>query len=133
MRQLQSFAIRHVINYEKMKHILFSLLFLLTVSSASAQQGQPETTLFAQCKLDLNNQTELAKLEVEMKNNPYIKNVRLDYNTQRVFVLTKGIDQLTEDQFTSWFNSHSSLVRFVQIGTFGVDTIKPFPFEGCEN
>ena len=133
MRQLQSFAIRHVINYEKMKRFLFSLLILLTVSNASAQQGQPETTLFAQCKLDLNNQTELAQLEVEMKNNPYIKNVRLDYNTQRVFVLTKGIDQLTEDQFTSWFNSHSSFVRCVQIGTFGVDTIKPFPFEGCDN
>ena len=133
MRQLQSIAIRHVINYEKMKRILFSLLFLLTVSNASAQQVQPETTLFAQCMIDLTNQTELAQLEVEMKNNPYVKNVRLDYNTKRVFVLTKGIDQLNEGQFISWFNSHSALVRCVQIGTFGVDTVKPFPFEGCEN
>jgi hypothetical protein len=133
MRQLQSIAIRHVINYEKMKRILFSLLFLLTVSNVSAQQVQPEATLFAQCMIDLNNQTELAELEVEMKNNPYIKNVRLDYNTKRVFVLTKGIDQLNEGQFISWFNSHSALVRCVQIGTFGVDTVKPFPFEGCEN
>ena len=133
MRQLHSVAIRHVINYEKMKRILFSLLILLTVSNASAQQGQPETTLFAQCMLDLNNQTELTQLEVEMKNNPYVKIVRLDYNTHRVFVLTKGIDQLNEDQFISWFNAHSSLVRCVQIGTFGVDTVKPFPFEGCEN
>lgn len=116
-----------------MKYIIFSLLFLLSVSNSSAQQVQQEVTLFAQCKLDLNNQTELAQLELEMKNNPYVKNVRLDYNTQRVFVLTKGIDQLNEDQFTSWFNSFSSLVRCVQIGTFGVDTIKPFPFEGCEN
>lgn len=115
-----------------MKQFLFSLLFFLALSQVNAQQVQQEVTLFAQCMIDLNNQNELTDLEAEMKNNPYIKIVRLDYNTKRVFVLTKGIDELTEDQFSSWFNAYSSIVRCIQIGTFGVDTIKPFPFEGCE-
>lgn len=116
-----------------MKHFLLSLLLTLIVAPTHAQQVQQEVTLFAQCMLDVNNQTELAQLEAEMRNNPYIKVVRLDYNTKRVFVLTKGIDELSEDQFSSWFSSYSAFVRCVQIGTFGIDTIKPFPFEGCEN
>ena len=115
-----------------MKHVLFSFLFFWAGFSAFAQQNQQEVNLFAQCMIDLNDQNELSQLETEMRNNPYIKIVRLDYNTQRVFILTKGIDQLTEDQFTSWFNSYSNLVRCIQIGTFGVDAVKPFPFEGCE-
>lgn len=115
-----------------MKHVLLSFLFFWAGLSAFAQQNQQEVTLFAQCMLDLNDQNELSELEGEMRNNPYIKIVRLDYNTQRVFILTKGIDQLTEDQFVSWFNSYSTLARCVQIGTFGVDAVKPFPFEGCE-
>jgi hypothetical protein len=40
---------------------------------------------------------------------------------------------LTEEQFTSWFNEFSGEVRCIQIGLHGVDVVKPYPFEGCEN
>jgi hypothetical protein len=67
-----------------------------------------------------------------LRSNPYIKIVRLDYTTQRSFILTKNLDELSEANFISWFNQYSDKVRCIQIGRQGVDTVKPFPFEGCE-
>jgi hypothetical protein len=71
-------------------------------------------------------------LETEMRSNPYIKIVRLDYNTQRSFILTKNLDELSTENFISWFNEYSDKVRCIQIGRQGIDAVKPFPFEGCE-
>jgi hypothetical protein len=81
--------------------------------------------------IEIATAEEMKTLELEMKSNPYIKVVRLDYNTQRAFILTKGIDQLSEDQFTSWFSNYANKVRCIQIGRHGIDQVKPYPFEGC--
>jgi hypothetical protein len=62
-----------------------------------------------------------------------LKVVRLDSHTKRAFILTNSIEGLTEEQFTSWFNEFSGEVRCIQIGLHGVDVVKPYPFEGCEN
>jgi hypothetical protein len=116
-----------------MKSILLSFLFLVFGFSLKSQTlATSEVTLFGQCMIELEDQNEATTLETEMRNNPNIKIVRLDYNSQRAFILTKDIDQLTEEQFTSWFMEYDSKVRCIQVGRYGIDAIKPFPFEGCE-
>lgn len=115
-----------------MKKVFFVLLVVFTSINAFSQASANEVTLFGQCMIDIESQEDMRALETEMRTNPYLKVVRLDYNSQRAFVLTKGIDALTEENFSSWFNQYSDKVRCIQIGVHGVDVVKPYPFEGCE-
>jgi hypothetical protein len=116
-----------------MNNLLFVLPLLFASFNGVSQTPQNETTLFAQCMIDIENESEIRALEIEIRNNPYVKIVRVDFYSKRVFLLTKGIEQLTEQNFTSWFSQYSNKVRCVQIGVHGVDIVKPYPFEGCEN
>ena len=115
---------------KNMKNIVLIGLFFIGLR-VSAQTNESQVNLFGQCMIEIATAQEMKTLEVEMKSNPYIKVVRIDYNTQRAFILTKGIDQLTEDQFTSWFSNYANKVRCIQIGRHGIDQVKPYPFEGC--
>ena len=113
-----------------MKNIVLLGLILIGLR-VSAQTKESQVSIFGQCMIEIATAEEMRKLETEMKSNPYIKIVRLDYNTQRAFVITKGIDQLSEDQFASWFSNYANKLRCIQIGRHGIDQIKPYPFEGC--
>lgn len=115
---------------KNMKNIVLIGLFFIGLR-VSAQTNVSQVNLFGQCMIEIATAEEMKTLELEMKSNPYIKVVRLDYNTQRAFILTKGIDQLSEDQFTSWFSNYANKVRCIQIGRHGIDQVKPYPFEGC--
>ena len=115
-----------------MKNILFGVFMLFGSLSVYSQTAVEETTMFAQSMIEIGNSEEMRALETEMRSNPYIKMVRLDYNTQRSFILTKNLDELSEDNFISWFKQYSDKVRCIQIGRHGIDAVKPFPFEGCE-
>jgi hypothetical protein len=115
-----------------MKKIILGLMLLLGLTAFSQSNSANPVALFGQCMIEMNTAEEMRALETEMRANPYIKVVRLDYNTQRAFILTQNIDQLTEEQFTSWFNAYADQVRCIQIGRHGVDVVKPYPFEGCE-
>jgi hypothetical protein len=115
-----------------MKKVFFILLVVFGSMNAFSQGNVSEVTLFGQCMIEIENPEEMRALEVEMRTNPYLKVVRLDYTSQRAFILTKGIDALTEENFISWFNQYSDKVRCVQIGVHGIDIVKPYPFEGCE-
>jgi hypothetical protein len=112
-----------------MKHIL--LVCLLSFAGGLYSQDNSETTLFAQCMLAIDSEQEMKELELSMRQHPNLKVVRLDYNTRRVFVLTRGLDQLNEAEFKSWFESYSEKVWCVQIGRHGVDEVHAYPFEGC--
>lgn len=114
-----------------MRILIITLLFFISFHGSS-QTGSDEVILFAQCMIDIDDAEEIKLLESEMKNNPYIKIIRLDIYTKRAFLLTKDLDELTEQEFASWFNSYSEKVRCTQIGRHGVDMVKPYPFEGCE-
>jgi hypothetical protein len=116
-----------------MKTLLFFFALCFSASSLHAQNlATEEVTLFGQCMIELQDQNEMLALEAEMRLNPNVKIVRLDYFSQRAFILTKDIDQLTDEQFMSWFNASSDKVRCIQIGRYGIDAIKPFPFENCD-
>lgn len=113
-----------------MKYI-FLLCLVFIGLRVSAQTGETQVNLFGQCMIEVSTADEMKTLESEMKTNPYIKIIRLDYNTQRAFIVTKGIDELTEDQFKSWFFNYAQNVRCIQIGRHGLDEVKLYPFEGC--
>lgn len=116
-----------------MNKILFGLLLILSSLNVSGQTVNNEINLFAQCMIDIDNVADMSALEADMRANPYIKVVRLDVISKRAFILTKNIDALSEENFISWFNEYSEKVHCIQIGRHGVDVVKPFPFEGCEN
>lgn len=67
-----------------------------------------------------------------MRDHPNVQIIRLDFNTQRAFVLTKDTDQLTEEEFRSWFGDFSASVKCMQIGVYGIDEIDQYPFENCD-
>lgn len=122
------------LNAMKMKGILTTAIVCLLALSSWAQTStvtNNEVTYFGQCMVEVQNDTEMRALEAEMRTNPYIKMCRLDYNTQRAFILTKSTETLTEEQFTSWFIGYSDKVRCVQVGVHGVDQMKPYPFVDC--
>lgn len=114
-----------------MKKILTIAILLIATGFGYSQQSN--AVYFGQCMIDIESTEEMRQLETSMRQNPYVKVVRLDVPTKRAFILTNTMDGLTEEQFVSWFNEYSDNVRCIQIGLHGVDMVKPFPFEGCEN
>lgn len=115
--------------------ILFSLLILFASHSAFGQQqnSQTDVRLFAQCLFSISTQAELDALTYDLyATNPNIEMVRLDLNTQRALIITANIEELSEQDFVSWFGEHSSSVSCVQIGVYGVDTMNPYPFTNCQ-
>lgn len=108
---------------------LITLLALFIMPVLYAQQ---ETVLFAQCVFEIGDETELRTVESEIRNHPNIEIVRLDYPSQRAFLLTKNLEELSEDEFKSWFGEFSESVRCMQIGVYGVDEIDQYPFENCD-
>lgn len=115
-----------------MKKILFFFAFLFGVSLGYTQTSS-HPTLFAQCKIDIENEQEMRDLQTQMRQNPEAKIVRLDWNTQRAFILTQGIDTLSDAEFKNWFGIYSNKVHCIQIGVHGVDPINPYPFQNCQD
>jgi hypothetical protein len=111
--------------------LIFFLLLGATHLKAQSQPIQP-ITFFGQCMIEISTAEEMAQLQATMKENPYIKIVRLDYNTQRAFVLTQNLESLTEDNLVSWFNEYADKVRCVQVGLYGIDAMDPYPFKNCQ-
>lgn len=117
----------------KMRTILFALCFIVINSAISYSQEETNTVLFAQCHFSITNATDMLILEENIKALPNSTLVRLDFNSQRAFILTKGIDSLTAMEFSSWFENYSETVSCVQIGIKGIDEIAKYPFENCNN
>ena len=114
-----------------MKYIL---LILFTFSlSVSFSQSQNNSVLFAQCYFDIQNEQELLDLEANLRLHPNTNIVRLDFISQRAFILTQGINSLTQDEFKVWFEDFSSSVNCIQIGVYGVDSIDRYPFTNCQD
>lgn len=112
-----------------MKYLLTVLVFAISFLMYAQQE---ETTFFAQCIFRIDDEDQLRSLETELRDHPSVRIVRLDFNTQRAFILTKDTEQLSEDDFRSWFGSYSSSVNCIQIGVYGVEEINQYPFENCE-
>ena len=108
--------------------ILFSLFFTVIFS-----QNQNNSVLFAQCYFDIPNEQTMLDLEKDLRLHPNTNIVRLDYISQRAFIITQGVNSLTNEEFKSWFVSFSNTINCIQIGVYGVDKIDPYPFTNCQD
>lgn len=106
------------------------VLFIFFGFKAKCQETS--TTLFAQCLFEIENVAELESLQNDIREIPVTTIVRLDHHSQRAFILTTGIESLSEAELRSWFGQFASSVRCIQIGVKGVDEIKNYPFADCE-
>ena len=109
---------------------IFSLIFVFSLSMTFAQSN---SVLFAQCYFDIPNNVSMLEIEADLKLHPNINVVRLDFDSQRAFILTQGIESLTEEEFKAWFEIFSSTVSCIQIGVYGIDKIEPYPFMNCKD
>ena len=109
------------------------MITLLTVGSAGAQAQTSETILFAQGLFSIAEKSEMEALEAELREHPNVKIVRLDWETQRLFLLTKELNTLTVEELTSWFGQYAETVQCIQIGVYNVDPIEKYPFTNCQN
>jgi hypothetical protein len=113
--------------------LLLSITFMFVMGAAISQSEQTTTTvLFAQCMFSITDQAEMDALQEEMNTNPYVEMVRLDYLTQRALILTHNLENLSDEEFTSWFAQFGSTVYCIQIGVRGIDTMNRYPFTTCQ-
>ena len=115
------------------KTVLFVLGFVLINSAFTIAQEESQTVLFAQCHFSIDNQEEMMILQDNIRLNSNIGLVRLDFNTQRAFILTKGLEHLSNDELASWFENFGETLSCIQIGIKGIDQIAKYPFVNCEN
>jgi len=114
-----------------MKSIFIALLFTILSKFSFTQNQVNETHFFGQCLLTINDETLFNQLQEELKKNPYVYLVRLDWNTKRVFILTKDVSVFTENDLKSWFGPYGDALKCIQTGVHGVDVVNQFPFTEC--
>lgn len=112
--------------------IILPFLFILSFTS-SYSQNQTNSVLFAQCYFDIQDEQAMLDLETSLRLHPNTNVVRLDYISQRAFIITQGLNSLSKDEFKTWFENFSSTVNCIQIGVYGVDAIDPYPFTNCQD
>lgn len=113
--------------------VILALSLFLINGNTTFGQNQSQTVLFAQCHFSIPVLEDMLILEEDMRSHPNARLVRLDFNTQRAFILTKGLEDLTKDELASWFVEFNETISCVQIGIKGIDQIDKYPFENCDN
>lgn len=83
--------------------------------------------------VNITDETNFRILEDNIRQNPNVAVVRLDWVTKRAFVLTNNLEQFTEADFTSMFGVASNHISCIQTGVYGVDEIAKYPFVNCPN
>ncbi len=119
-----------------MKNLILGLVFAMGSFFGYTQTTSPQTNtpaFFAQCMVNVNNQNDLTTLENQLRAIPYVKVVRVDIPTHRLFLVTKDLNSFTAAEFASWMGTYSSSFSCLQIGLQGVDPINPYPFTNCSN
>lgn len=124
---------RLLIKTTTMKHLLAIVVFLGFLSGAKAQTNTEHPVYFAQCMINLDDQETFTQLEQSLRDNPYVKIVRLDWISKRAFLLTKDIDAFSKEQFRSWLGAHADAASCIQVGQYTIDPINPYPFTNCDN
>ena len=116
-----------------MKYLLLIVSIIGCITFSNAQSNTEQPKYFAQCMLNIEDETTFHQLEQTLRNNPYVSIARLDWSTKRAFLLTKDLTSLTVEQFESWLGENATTASCIQIGLHGTDQINPFPFTNCEN
>lgn len=115
-----------------MKTTTLILFFAMFLGTGTAQETE-SLKFFGQCMVNITDEQMFRELETELRANPFIEVARLDWNTKRAFILTKNLDAFNDVTFTAWFGGNAMSITCIQTGVYGVDQMKPYPFENCQN
>jgi hypothetical protein len=119
-----------------MKSIIFVFVLLVTSSFSWSQQttitNTNEPRFFVQCLLHIDDQAVFQQLEADLRSHPNAQVVRLDWNTKRLFLLTKDLQSFDEASFLSWLGVYATQTTCIQVGLHGIDPINSYPFTNCE-
>lgn len=113
--------------------ILFLGAFSLTGNTQIISATPANPNFFAQCMIQLDDNSQFAVLENALREIPYVKVARVDATSSRIFVLTKDITTFSESDFLTWLGTYASSSSCIQVGLHGVDQVNPFPFTNCGN
>lgn len=112
--------------------LLFAFGCFSFMGMAQSESNQTNTpAFFAQCLMNVTTESELTALENQLRAIPYVRVVRVDIPTHRLFLITKDLNALTVNDFNSWMGTYSSSYDCLQIGLHGVDPVNPYPFTNC--
>ena len=114
-----------------MKRIIKLIFVFSLVSFCAVSQQSTEKVFFAQGMLQIESKTTMDSLQTVLRNEPFMKVVRLDWYSKRIFILTQGLDSLSLTMFESWFGQYATQLFCIQIGEYGVDAMNPYPFANC--
>lgn len=109
------------------------IVLLLLFSGNSMAQEEAGTRFFAQCMVNMTDQEMFHSVEENIRLNPNVEVVRLDWETKRAFVLTKNLTSFTDADFEAWFGTNTIHISCVQTGIYGVDEMAKYPFTNCSN
>ena len=109
------------------------MCFALKNVQAQFEAKTNETTLFAQGLFTIESKTQMKTIESQIREIPVVSIARLDWNTQRFFILTKDIDHLNESDLRKWFGDIEETLNCIQIGVKGINKIEEYPFTNCQN
>lgn len=118
-----------------MKNLIIIVWLMIGSGFTSfAQEGvQAAPKYFAQCMLSIEDETEFRTLEENLRANPNVSIVRLDWYSKRAFLLTKEINTFSESDFSAWLGEYADDASCIQVGVHGVDQVNPYPFTNCDN
>ena len=116
-----------------MKTTIILVLLLFFSGISNAQTEGEGAKYFAQCMVNIMDEEMFRSVESNIRLNPNVEVVRLDWETKRAFVLTKSLDSFTDADFEAWFGSHTINISCIQTGVYGVDEIARYPFTNCSN
>lgn len=118
-----------------MRNLILIVLMIIGANlTTEAQEVVPvQPKYFAQCMLSIEDETEFRTLEQNLRANPNVSIVRLDWYSKRAFLLTKEMTTFSQSDFTAWLGEYADDASCIQVGVHGVDQVNPYPFTNCDN
>lgn len=118
-----------------MRNLILIVLMIIGANlTTEAQEIVPvQPKYFAQCMLSIEDETAFRTLEENLRANPNVSIVRLDWYSKRAFLLTKELTAFSQSDFTAWLGEYADDASCIQVGVHGVDQVNPYPFTNCDN
>jgi hypothetical protein len=110
--------------------ILTSIIFFFQISFGQ-EITQNTENFFVQVMLTKCNSDIYDQIEADLKDNPYIRLVRLDRHTKGLIVGTQNIQELNQSVFEAWLGEHSDKITCYYQGIHGVHTMHAFNEQFC--
>jgi hypothetical protein len=116
-----------------MKLLILSIsLGVFSFSFSQNFHSQNPSSFFVQCMFDSDSKEHTLQIEKQLRRLEHLKMVRLDHGTKSVFLLTVGLNSISNEIVQSWFGASSEKISCINTGVYGVDKLQSFPLTYCK-